>query len=34
MQQKSVIGAWQPIGTLESVCMGGVKVNFDIVALK
>ena len=31
---KSVAGAWHPIGILESVCVGGAKVKFDIVALK
>ena len=31
---KSVAGAWQPIGMLESVCVGGAKVKFDIAALK
>ena len=31
---KLVVGAWQPIGILESVCMGGAKVKFDIAALK
>ena len=31
---KSVTGAWQPIGMLESVCVGGAKVKFDIAALK
>ena len=30
---KLVIGAWQPIGILESVYMGGAKVKFDIAAL-
>ena len=34
-QKKLVMGAWQPIGMLESVCVGGAKVKFcDIVALK
>ena len=33
--EKSVIEAWQPIGMLESVCVGGTKVKFcDVVALK
>ena len=25
---KVVVGAWQPIGELESVCVGGAKVKF------
>ena len=29
------MGAWQPIGMLESVCVGGAKVKFcDVAALK
>ena len=29
------MGAWQPIGMIESVCEGGAKVKFcDVVALK
>ena len=29
------MGAWQPIGMLESVCVGGVKAKFcDVAALK
>ena len=34
MQGKLVIRAWQPIGILESVYMGGAKGKFDIVALR